>query len=42
VPTMQMLIGAALVIVAGLVIILRERHLGLKRGRARSARTPQV
>src|SRR6056297_2589790 len=42
VPTLQMLIGAALVIVAGLVIILRERHLGLKRGRARSARTPQV
>ena len=42
VPTMQMLIGAALVIVAGLIIILRERHLGLKRGRARSARTPQV
>lgn len=36
VPTMPMLFGAALVISAGVLIILRERQLGLKRGRARA------
>ncbi len=41
VPTQQMLLGAALVILAGIIIILRERQLGLKRGRARSVKTPQ-
>ena len=41
VPTKQMLIGAALVVMAGLIIILRERHLGLQRGKARSVKTPQ-
>jgi hypothetical protein len=30
-----MMIGAAIVISAGLMIILRERHLGLKRARQR-------
>lgn len=41
VPTGPMLLGAALVIAAGIIIILRERHLGLKRGQARALRTPQ-
>jgi drug/metabolite transporter (DMT)-like permease len=40
-PTGPMLIGAGLVILAGIIIILRERHLGLKRGKARALRTPQ-
>lgn len=40
-PTAPMLIGAALIVVAGIAIILREHHLGLKRGRARALRTPQ-
>jgi len=40
-PTSPMLAGAVLVIVAGIIIILRERHLGLKRGQARALRTPQ-
>jgi drug/metabolite transporter (DMT)-like permease len=40
VPTVTMLIGAALVILAGILIIWRERQLGLKRGRARSLKTP--
>jgi drug/metabolite transporter (DMT)-like permease len=31
VPTMPMLAGASLVIAAGVAIVLRERHLGLKR-----------
>ncbi|SEN09019.1 Permease of the drug/metabolite transporter (DMT) superfamily [Loktanella fryxellensis] len=35
VPTRTMLMGAALVIAAGVMIILRERHLGLKRARQR-------
>ena len=34
VPTVQMLAGAALVIASGVLIILRERYLGLKRGKA--------
>jgi len=41
VPTGPMLIGAGLVILAGIIIILRERHLGLKRDKARALRTPQ-
>ena len=41
VPTTQMLVGASLVILAGIIIILRERHLGLKRGQARAVKTPQ-
>ncbi|MDU8928039.1 DMT family transporter [Alisedimentitalea sp. MJ-SS2] len=41
VPTGQMLIGAGIVICAGVVIILREHRLGLKRGRARKNMTPQ-
>lgn len=40
-PTGTMLIGAALVILAGLVIVLRERQLGIERKRARTAMTPQ-
>ncbi len=40
VPTTTMLSGAALVILAGIIIILRERYLGLKRGQARAIRTP--
>jgi len=41
VPTPQMLIGASIVIAAGILIIWRERQLGLKRGKARSGVTPQ-
>lgn len=41
VPTSTMLSGAALVILAGIIIIWREHHLGLKRGKARAIRTPQ-
>ncbi|MEM7733693.1 MAG: DMT family transporter [Pseudomonadota bacterium] len=41
VPTVQMLLGASLVIAAGIIIILRERYLGLKRGQARALKTPQ-
>ncbi|MCA8882755.1 MAG: DMT family transporter [Rhodobacteraceae bacterium] len=40
-PTRQVLIGAAVVILAGVVIILRERRLGLERGKARPRMTPQ-
>ena len=41
VPTETMLLGATLVISAGIIIILRERQLGLKRGQARAIKTPQ-
>ena len=41
VPTGTMLIGAVIVILAGCIIIWRERQLGLKRGQARAVRTPQ-
>jgi len=41
VPTAAMLGGAALVMAAGLIIIWRERQLGLERGRARRVMTPQ-
>lgn len=41
VPTGTMLAGAALVITAGVLIIWRERQLGLERARQRKAMTPQ-
>lgn len=41
VPTWTMLGGAALVVLAGIMIILRERQLGLKRARQRKAMTLQ-
>jgi drug/metabolite transporter (DMT)-like permease len=40
VPTATMLGGAALVILAGILIIWRERQLGLERARQRKAMTP--
>ncbi|SEW41838.1 EamA domain-containing membrane protein RarD [Cognatiyoonia koreensis] len=36
VPTTPMLIGASLVIAAGILVVLRERHLGLQRARQRA------
>ncbi|MEO0914004.1 MAG: DMT family transporter [Pseudomonadota bacterium] len=41
IPTSQTLWGAGLIMLAGLFIIWRERQLGLERGRARPAMTPQ-
>jgi len=41
VPTWTMLGGAALVIAAGILIIWRERKLGLERSKGRKAMTPQ-
>jgi drug/metabolite transporter (DMT)-like permease len=41
VPTLTMLGGATLVVTAGILIIWRERQLGLKRARQRKAMTPQ-
>ncbi len=41
VPTLTMLAGAALVITAGILIIWRERKLGLERSKGRKAMTPQ-
>jgi drug/metabolite transporter (DMT)-like permease len=41
VPTWTMIGGAALVILAGILIIWRERQLGLERARQRKAMTPQ-
>ncbi|WP_270725099.1 DMT family transporter [Shimia sp. Alg240-R146] len=41
VPTAAMLVGASIVIFAGILIIWRERQLGLKRGKARPNVTPQ-
>jgi drug/metabolite transporter (DMT)-like permease len=40
VPTLAMLGGAALIILAGVLIIWRERKLGLERARQRKAMTP--
>lgn len=40
-PTAPMLAGAALIMVAGILIIWRERQLGLERSRQRKAMTPQ-
>jgi drug/metabolite transporter (DMT)-like permease len=41
VPSLTMLCGAALVILAGILIIWRERKLGLERAKGRKAMTPQ-
>ncbi len=41
VPTATMLIGAAIVVTAGILIILRERKLGKDRAAQRKALTPQ-
>ncbi len=41
VPTTPMLVGAALIVSAGLFIIWRERKLGLQRSAARKVITPQ-
>lgn len=41
VPTLTMLGGATLVVTAGILIIWRERQLGLKRTRQRKAMSPQ-
>ena len=40
VPTFTMLIGASVVVLAGCMIIWRERQLGIKRARQRKAMTP--
>lgn len=41
VPTVTMLIGATIVVTAGVLIIWRERKLGLERAKQRKAMTPQ-
>ncbi|MCV2874709.1 DMT family transporter [Rhodobacteraceae bacterium XHP0102] len=41
VPSGTMLLGATIIIAAGIAIILRERKLGLERARQRKAMTPQ-
>ena len=41
VPTMTMLAGAVLVVSAGILIIWRERKLGLERAKGRGVMTPQ-
>ena len=41
VPTVTMLAGAVLIVIAGIAIIWRERQLGLKRG-ARKAGSGQI
>lgn len=41
VPTASMLTGASIIIAAGILIIWRERQLGLERARQRKAMTPQ-
>ena len=41
VPSLPMLGGAALIVTAGILIIWRERKLGLERARQRKAMTPQ-
>lgn len=41
IPTGETIIGGAIVVAAGIFIILREQRLGLERGRARKAATPQ-
>ena len=42
IPTPTILVGAALVIAGGILIIWRERQLGLERGRARSVTDPKA
>lgn len=41
VPTLVMLVGIALIVVAGILIIWRERQLGKDRAKARKVMTPQ-
>lgn len=41
IPTRQTLIGASIIILSGLVIIYRERQLGVSRSKARAVSTPQ-
>lgn len=41
VPTLTTIMGAGLVIAAGLIIIFRERQLGLERAKQRKVMTPQ-
>ncbi|SHH47110.1 DMT family transporter [Cognatishimia maritima] len=41
IPTSATLTGSAIIITAGIAIIWREHHLGLKRGKARPSVTPQ-
>jgi drug/metabolite transporter (DMT)-like permease len=40
IPTVAMLVGAAIVIASGIFVILREHRLGLDRRKAREANTP--
>ncbi|NDR57704.1 DMT family transporter [Aliiruegeria sabulilitoris] len=40
IPNLPTIVGAAIVVSAGIAIILRERHLGIKRERQRRALTP--
>lgn len=41
-PTLVMLIGAALVVSGNILVIWREHQLGLERARARSVSDPKV
>lgn len=41
VPTVAMLAGSGLIVAAGLVIVFRERRLGIERARSRRVMTPQ-
>lgn len=41
VPTLVMLVGIALIVIAGVLIIWRERRLGLERAKGRKVMTPQ-
>jgi drug/metabolite transporter (DMT)-like permease len=41
VPTLNMVAGAALVVLGGVLIIWRERYLGLERRKARSVTDPK-
>lgn len=40
-PTISTIVGASLIVIAGLFIIWRERKLGLQRAKAREVMTPQ-
>jgi len=39
-PSAQMILGAGIVIAAGVFVILREARLGLRSGQARRAKPP--